>query len=88
MVNILLSRRVRTLVHTLLMIVTALFLISGFGITNYQLVGPLTLGLLGKIRAFWLHSWLKWPFVIFLALHIYITMNYKIKNWLRRTKTE
>ncbi|MBT3582846.1 hypothetical protein HN777_00035 [Candidatus Woesearchaeota archaeon] len=88
MVNILLSRRVRTLVHTLLMIVTALFLISGFGITNYQIITPLTLGLLSKSRAFWLHSWLKWPFVTLLALHLYITMNHKIRNWLQRAKPE
>jgi hypothetical protein len=88
MVNVLLSRRVRTLVHILLMLVTALFLISGLGITRYQLIGPLTLGILTKIRSFELHSALTWPFVILLALHMYITMNYKIRNWLSRIKPE
>jgi hypothetical protein len=88
MVNILLSKRVRIVVHVLLMIVTALFLISGLGITRYQLIGPLTLGLLSKSRAFWLHSWLKWPFIIFLALHIYITMSHKIRKWLQKAKPE
>lgn len=60
----------RMLVAWLLLAVTAVYLISGFGITSQDIVGPLTLGLLGKALAFRLHDLLWLPFITLLVLHI------------------
>lgn len=55
-----------------LLAVTALFLISGFGITQYRLVTPLTFGLLGKATSYQVHEWLWIPFGILLVVHVYL----------------
>lgn len=55
-----------------LMAVSVLFLLSGFGITQYQIVTALTFGLLGKAVAFQLHEWLWIPFVVLLVVHVYL----------------
>ncbi len=49
--------------------VSALLLLTGFGITHHTLVGPLTLGLLGKATAQVLHTLLWGPFLVLLLLH-------------------
>ena len=59
--------------HLLLTIATALFIISGLGISDYQLIELITLGLLTKARSFWIHDNLLYPFTILLFLHIYYT---------------
>ena len=53
---------------------TLLFLMSGWGITQFQLVTPLTLGLLGKAQSFQLHEWLWVPFGALLVAHVYLGM--------------
>ncbi|HUL61885.1 MAG TPA: hypothetical protein VLT35_02380 [Methanocella sp.] len=60
----------RTGVAWLLLAVTAVYLVSGFGITNQEMVGPLTAGLLGKASAFRLHDALWLPFIALLAIHV------------------
>lgn len=57
----------------LLFLLSILFLLSGFGITEPGLVGPLTLGLLGKSLSFQIHSLLWGPFLFTLLLHIYVS---------------
>lgn len=52
-----------------LLAVSALLLLSGFGITHHTLVGPLTLGLLDKPTAQLLHTLLWGPFAVLLLLH-------------------
>jgi len=47
-----------------------LYIASGFGITRYQTVEPLTLGLLTKPLAFKIHDNLIMPFALLLILHI------------------
>jgi hypothetical protein len=49
--------------------VSALLLLTGFGITHHTLVGPLTLGLLEKGTAQLLHTLLWGPFAVLLLLH-------------------
>ncbi|MBN1280159.1 MAG: hypothetical protein JXA00_00765 [Candidatus Thermoplasmatota archaeon] len=56
--------------HILLTIVLILFILSGYGITNYQTIEPLTAGLLSKPTSYQLHVNLIIPLLILLALHI------------------
>ncbi|VVB98436.1 Uncharacterised protein [uncultured archaeon] len=70
---------IRKAVHALLTLSVLLYLLTGLGITNYQLVEPLTLGLLGKALSQKIHSALLWPFVILLALHLYFVLARKRK---------
>lgn len=55
------------------MLVAALVLygVSGFGITQFRIVEPATLGLLNKALAFKIHDYLLIPFLLLLALHIW-----------------
>ena len=61
----------RKLVARILLVLTLLFLISGFGITEPGLVRSLTFGLLDKALSQQIHSLLWGPFLIVLVLHIY-----------------
>lgn len=54
----------------LLAIVTVLYAVSGFGITEFRTVEALTFGLLTKNLAFWIHNALSIPFALLLVLHI------------------
>ncbi|HEY3422083.1 MAG TPA: hypothetical protein VGK13_02915 [Methanocellaceae archaeon] len=54
--------------------VTLLFLLTGFGIENSNIVTPLTLGFLGKAASFKWHEFLWIPFVILLAAHLVLNM--------------
>lgn len=61
----------RKLVSRTLLVLTLLFLISGFGITEPGLVRPLTFGLLDKAFSQQIHFLLWGPFLIVLVLHTY-----------------
>ena len=52
-----------------LLAVSALLLLTGFGITHHTIVGPLTFGLLDKATAQLLHTLLWGPFAVLLLLH-------------------
>ena len=60
----------RRAVRWLLFAFALLYVISGFGITRYQIVEPLTLGLLTKALAFKMHDSLIIPFALLLISHI------------------
>jgi hypothetical protein len=64
------ANRARAGVAWLLLAVTVVYLVSGFGITNQDIVGPLTAGIIGKALAFRLHDVLWIPFVALLVLHV------------------
>ncbi len=68
------NRLFRKAVHWSLLMVLVLEFVSGFGITNFRVVTPLTLGLMGKAVAFQVHSVLAAPLIILLILHIYFTL--------------
>jgi len=55
----------------------AAYIISGFGITEYRTVEPLTFGLLSKALSFQIHNALIIPFLLVLLLHLYIVLNKK-----------
>lgn len=57
-------------VRWLLAIVAIMLIITGLGITEFRIVGMLTLGLLGKALSFKLHTYLWILFTVLLAFHI------------------
>jgi Ni,Fe-hydrogenase I cytochrome b subunit len=63
-----------TVVQWVLAALALLFIVTGFGITQSSTVTPLTLGLLTKAVATQIHLALPIPFIIVLALHVYIAL--------------
>jgi cytochrome b subunit of formate dehydrogenase len=61
-------------VHWGLLAMTIVFIVSGFGITEYRLVESASLGLLSKQLSFAVHLALITPFMLLLALHLYLTI--------------
>ncbi|HEY79362.1 MAG TPA: hypothetical protein G4O09_09640 [Dehalococcoidia bacterium] len=63
---------IKTVVRWLLLATVVIFIITGFGITEFRVVESLTLGLLTKVLAFKVHTspgpWLA--LAILLILHI------------------
>jgi hypothetical protein len=71
--------RLRAGVAWLLLAVTVVYLLSGFGITSQDIVGPLTGGLLGKALAFRLHDTLWLPFIALLVVHVIWNVGRRVK---------
>jgi Ni,Fe-hydrogenase I cytochrome b subunit len=68
---------IKTLTHVLLTIVIIIFIVTGFGISNYQIIESLTGGTLSKLTSFQIHSNLIIPLIILLIFHIFITVGKK-----------
>ena len=66
------QRLMKGTIHWLLTVVVIIYLITGFGITEYRIVEPLTFGLLTKSLAHKIHMNLEIPFIILLILHIWL----------------
>jgi hypothetical protein len=73
-------RTIKRWVHFALTVVTALYVVTGIGISDYRLVESLSLGLLTKERSLWLHGNLLQLFAVLLFLHIY----FKVRPMLKR----
>jgi thiosulfate reductase cytochrome b subunit len=69
-----------TLTYILLIIVIILFIFTGFGITNYQIIESLTGITLSKLTSFQIHSNLIIPLIILLVIHIAFTVGKKLKK--------
>jgi thiosulfate reductase cytochrome b subunit len=67
-------RWVARIVHWSLLVLTLLVVVTGLGITEYQVVTASTFGLLGKALAFKLHLWLWIPFVVIFVAHVVLTV--------------
>jgi len=65
------QRLLKGTIHWLLTVVAIVYLVTGFGITEYRIVEPLTFGLLNKSLAHKIHLNLEIPFIILLVLHIW-----------------
>ena len=70
---------VKRTIHWLLLVVTVLFLITGFGISEFRVVETITLGWLTKSWALRLHDNLWIPFVVLLVLHVCLPLVFKGK---------
>jgi hypothetical protein len=64
----------------LLTMVIIIFIITGFGISNYQIIESLTGNALSKLTSFQIHSNLIIPLIILLILHIVFTVGKKFTN--------
>ncbi|MFC1907552.1 hypothetical protein ACFLW8_05650 [Chloroflexota bacterium] len=73
-------KSIKRIVRWSLITALLLYAISGFGITEYRIVEPLTLGLLTKPLAFKLHDYIFIPFAILLALHIFLALAFRVKS--------
>ena len=69
--NLLKQKLAKQIVQWLLLAMVILYVITGFGITEYRAVELLTFGLLSKPLSFNIHNNLITPFIILLGLHIY-----------------
>jgi Ni,Fe-hydrogenase I cytochrome b subunit len=66
------QRLVRRTIHWLLTVVVIIYLLTGFGITQYRIVEPLTFGLLTKNLAHMIHMNLEIPLIVLLVSHIWL----------------
>ena len=73
-------RLVKRVIQSLLLIVMIVYIISGFGITEFRVVESITFGLFTKKLAFEIHEYLWIPFIVLLALHIFLPL---VRKWLR-----
>jgi len=78
------SKLLFRILHWLLMIIVILFILSGYGITEYRLIESITFGLLSKPLAFQIHFYLIYPFLLLLIIHILIPTKKKWKKILRK----
>ncbi len=62
---------IKKTIHWLLTVVVIIYLITGFGITEYRIVETLTFGLLTKSLAHRIHINIVIPFIILLILHMW-----------------
>ena len=63
---------VKRSIHWILTALVIIYLITGFGITEYRIVEPLTFGLLTKSLAQRIHMSIEIPFIVLLILHIWL----------------
>ena len=68
------NKNIKRVVHWGLLIIIIFYIITGFGITQNRIIGPITLELLSKPVSSKIHTYLIYPLIIFLYLHIVITM--------------
>ncbi len=66
------QRLMKRIIAWLLTALVIIYLVTGFGITEYRIVEPLTLGLLSKSLAQKIHLNIEIPFIILLILHIWL----------------
>ncbi|MFC1926100.1 hypothetical protein ACFLW2_05335 [Chloroflexota bacterium] len=67
-----------------LLIAIILYMITGFGITEFRTVEDLTFGLLTKPLAFRIHEALWFPFIVLMFLHIALPLILRNLRHLRR----
>ncbi|MFA5333908.1 MAG: hypothetical protein WC376_05445 [Candidatus Nanoarchaeia archaeon] len=64
----------RKIIHWTLLILTVVYLITGLGVTYYQIVTALSFGLLNKALCMKIHELLIYAFVPALFLHLYFKL--------------
>jgi thiosulfate reductase cytochrome b subunit len=70
----------KVIVRWILFALAIVYIITGFGITQYQVVEKITLGLLTKALAQKIHFYLLIPFLILLIMHIYLSVMIRKNN--------
>lgn len=65
------KKKLRLISAHLLLAVIVLYIITGFGITQYRFIESITFGLLTKSLSFKIHSNLIYALVVLLLMHLY-----------------
>ncbi len=78
------QRLMKGAIHWTLTVVIIVYLITGFGITEYRTVESLTFGLLTKSLAHKIHINLEIPFIILLVLHICLPLIFRYPKLKKR----
>lgn len=71
---------IKKMLHWIMVAYILIYMVTGFGITNFQTVEPLTLGVMGKATAMQLHNNMEIPFLALIAVHVYVSLIVKEKN--------
>jgi cytochrome b subunit of formate dehydrogenase len=74
------KKQIRKIVHWGLLVLIIISIITGFGIVRHRIIEIMTFGLLSKPVSYLFHSFLVFPLVIFLYLHIFLTWKKKRKT--------
>jgi len=77
--NVISQDLIKRIILGLLIIVTVLYLLTGFGITQFRVVETLTFGLLTKNVSFKIHDNLFIPSIILLGLHVFLAIKKRKK---------
>jgi thiosulfate reductase cytochrome b subunit len=72
--------KLKVIARWILFALVIAYIITGFGITQYQVVEKITLGLLTKVLSQKIHFYLLIPFLIFLIIHIYLSVTIRRNN--------
>jgi len=64
---------VKITIHVLLTVFIVLYIITGFGITEYQIIQSITFNIFSKPTSHMVHNNLIIPFLALLILHILVT---------------
>ena len=67
-------KRIKLVLHWVLVVYLAFYLLTGLGIIYWRQVEPLTLGLLGKALAMRIHDNMHLPFVALVIAHVYVSL--------------
>ena len=70
-------KSIKRVIRWSLITAIVLYVVSGFGITEFRVVETMTFGLLTKPLAFKLHDYIVIPFAILLALHILLALTFR-----------
>lgn len=69
---------IKRFIRWALVILIVLYIITGFGITEFRTIESLTFGILTKAWAFRIHTNLEIPFITLLALHIFLSPGLRV----------
>ena len=67
------KKLIRKIIHWGLLVIIIIFMVTGLGIVRYRIIESITLGLLSKPISYQIHSYLIFPLIVFLYLHILFT---------------
>lgn len=73
--------KLNRVVAWILLFLFAVFAISGYGITNPNLVKALTGGIITKINAIRLHRILDMPLFVLVVSHVLIELKFTLQRW-------
>ena len=73
-------RFVKLIITNLLLIFIAIYIITGYGITEFRLIEKISFSLLTKPVSHYIHSNLIIPFIIILVLHVFLSIKIKYFN--------